>query len=434
MVPEGGNTVGRSQARERHLEGSMISTVPGIPTSTPRHTGQVIEGPSNGKRVEDGKESIEDLEQKAFSKLDDFHTLGDTLAYISQPPFVYCRSHRAQQPYQDLSIGEKLHDLLINIHGIAVEANAMNEARAARLILYRLVHALDQYPICQMLDKRKRHILLKMALMFQELGHHWDYERILVKIADMYQSSAMPPLGEPYHLLAHSFPASSASIHRTLVSLWNETVGGNQVDSNLKVPPLHAAVQLRKPMIIFALLSNCNESCSSPLASSLTPFSTTGQFIEIEQRDISNCTALFKAVANGDHDCSLALLMMGADANTRDEHGHTALEVAVTRGDPQIVNSLIGYGACVNPDITGCSSLPLHAAIESGNFHLEIIRQLLDAGAEVDLRRFVDNKHAIDLALDWGYHDLAEEMRQKLPCPSRTSFMIRDPLIGQIIS
>ena len=310
----------------------------------------------------------------------------------------------------------------------------MNEARAARLILYRLIHALDQYPICQMLDKRKRHILLKMALMFQELGHHWDYERILVKIADMYQSSAIPSPEEPYHLLAHSLPASSVSVNRVLVNLWNETVGGNQVDSNLNVPPLHAAVQLRSPKMIYALLSNCDDSCSAPLAYSLTAFSTIGQFrIEIEQRDISNCTALFKAVANGDYDCSFALLNRGADANTRDEHGHTALEVAVTRGDPEIVEMLIRHNASVNPDITGCSSLPLHAAIESGSFHLGIIHRLLDLGAEVDLRRVVDNKHAIDLAVDWGYHDLAENMRQRLPCPSRTSFMIRDPLIGQII-
>ncbi len=94
---------------------------------------------------------------------------------------------------------------------------------------------------------------------------------------------------------------------------------------------------------------------------------------------------------------------------------------------------LTDFNALMNPDITGCSSLPLHAAIESGNFQLEIIHHLLDSGAQVDLRRYADNKHAIDLADDRGYHELAKSMRQMIPNLDPTPFMIRDSSMGQIV-
>ena len=274
-----------------------------------------------------------------------------------------------------------------------------------------------------------------MALMFQELGHHWNCEYILLKIAGMYQIPTVPCQGDPFYWLANSFPTSSNSINGVLVGRWNETVGGNHDGLNLNVPPLHAAVQHRNPCIILTLLSSRNEYGSTALASSLTTFSNAGQVKpNIEERDINNCTALFKAVSNGDEACCRALLMYGADANTRDDYGHTALEVAATGGYLNIVKLLIEFNGDVNPNITRCSSLPLHAAIESGNFQLEIIHHLLHLGAAVDLRRFVDNKHAIDLAVHRGHHTLAESMRRMISSFSDTPFMIRDPSMGQIVS
>ena len=362
-------------------------------------------------------------------RLHEFYALANTLAYVSKPTFVYCHAHEAQQSHHDLSIEGKLHDLFINIYGIAVEARELNENRVARWILFALALALDQNP--QLFDKRKRHILLKMALMFQELGHHWNCEQVLLKIAGMYKIPAVPCPGDPFYWLAGSFPTSSDSINGVLVGRWNETVGGNHDGLNLNVPPLHTAVQHRKPCIILTLLSNSNEYSSTALASSLATSPNAGQVKPyIEERDINNCTALFKAVSNGDEACCRALLMCGADANTRDEYGHTALEVAVTGGHTNIVRLLIEYKADVNPNITRCSSLPLHAAIESGNFHLDIIQQLLDAGAEVNLRRFFDNKNAIDLALHRGHSTLAENMSQMVASSNNTPFMVRDPYLG----
>ncbi|KAL9076646.1 MAG: hypothetical protein Q9161_000978 [Pseudevernia consocians] len=225
------------------------------------------------------------------------------------------------------------------------------------------------------------------------------------------------------------------SIRRVLVDRWNETVGGSYVDSNLSRPPLHAAVQHEYPSIIVALLSKPNDCSSSPLAPSLDTSSNIGQVIvNIDERDVNSRTALFLAVVNGDESCSLALLWHGADANTRDDHGHTALEVAVRRGHLNIVKYLIDHNANVNPDIMPCSSLPLHAAIESDKFQLDIIDLLLNSGAEVDRRRRTDNKHAIDLAFDRGYHELAESMRRMIPGQNDISFLNWDPSMGQVVS
>ncbi len=166
--------------------------------------------------------------------------------------------------------------------------------------------------------------------MFQELGHEWDFQHVLMKIVAMYKTSTLPAPEYPVSLLAKSFPTSSLSIRRVVEDRWNETVGGNHVDANLNVPPLHAAVQHGNPSIIAVLLSNPND-CSSPhLSPSLGTSSSVAEVrVNIEERDLNSRTALFAAVANGDESCCLTLLLSGADANTRDDFGHTALEVAV---------------------------------------------------------------------------------------------------------
>ena len=299
-----------------------------------------------------------------------------------------------------------------------MEAKDSNEPHMVRWVLFALVSALDQYP--RLIDNRKRHILLKTALVFQELGHQWESHHTLLKIARVYKVSLSQTPDNPFHLLATSFSKSSVSIRRVLGDRWNETVGGNYIDPNLSVPPLHTAVQHRHPGVV-TLLLNPNDYSSSQLGPSLP---TSSDFaLNVDERDLNNRTALFAAAASGDKLCCLALLMGGADANTRDEHGHTALEMAARGGNLEIVKTLIDYRATVNPDITYCSSPPLHAAIESENSQLDIIYHLLDCGAQVDLRRIADRKHAIDLATDRGYHELAEAMRRRVPVMSSTPFL-----------
>ena len=140
--------------------------------------------------------------------------------------------------------------------------------------------------------------------------------------------------------------------------------------------------------------------------------------VNIDERNLNNRAALFAAIANGDKLRCFALPIGGGDANTRDEHGHIALEVAVRGRNLDIVKTLIQSSAAVNTDVTNCSCLPLHAAIES-----EIIYDLLAHGAEVDCRRIADQKHAINLAIDRWDSELAEAMRGRVPILNPAPFL-----------
>ena len=315
-----------------------------------------------------------------------------------------------------MPIEDRLHNLFLDIHRIAVEANDINEPYLARWIHSSLVSALDRYP--RLVDNRKRHYLLKIAVTFQGLGYQWDYEHVLRKIASTYRGSDLPSL---FPCLTESLSTSSQSISGVLRDCWNETVGGDDIDPNLNLPPLHAAVQHRQPKIIKAMFSNPNRAR-----------------VNIEERDLNGWTALFAAVANGDESCCRALLENHADVDTRDKCGRTALEVAVSRGSLNIVKCLIEYNAAVNPNNIGCSSLPLHVAIESVDFNLRIISHLLNSGADVYLGRYAgkhtDGKHAINLADDRGHHQLAENMRQMVPIPDPTPFLLQGFAMGQTIS
>ena len=315
-----------------------------------------------------------------------------------------------------MPIEDRLHNLFIDVQKIAVKAHEIDEPYLAGWISSSLVLALDRYP--RLVDNRKRHYLLKIALIFQELGYQWVYEHVLKKIASTPRGSEMPSL---FPRLTESLSNSSQSISGVLRDCWNETIGGDDTDLNLNLPPLHAAVQQRQPRIIKEIFSNPNRAR-----------------VNIEERDLNGWTALFAAVANGDGSCCRALLENDADANTRDKCGRTALEVAVSRSSLNIVECLIEYNAVVNPDNIGCSSLPLHVAIESVDFNLGIIGHLLNSGADVYLRRYAgrhtDGKHAIDLADERGHHQLAESMRQMVPIPDPTSFLLQDYPMGQTSS
>ena len=207
---------------------------------------------------------------------------------------------------------------------------------------------------------------MKIAVIFQELGYQWEYEHVLKKIAGLSRGPDLPSL---FPRLTESFSTSSQSISCVLRDFWNKTIGGDDIDPNLKLPPLHAAVQHRQPRIIRAIFSDPN-----------------GARVNIEERDLNGWTALFAAVAVGDESCCRALLENDADVNTQDKCGRTALEVAVRRGSLSIVKCLTEYNVDVNPNNIGCSSLPLHAAIQNQDY--DITDLLLNSGADVSLPRF----------------------------------------------
>jgi ankyrin repeat protein len=90
---------------------------------------------------------------------------------------------------------------------------------------------------------------------------------------------------------------------------------------------------------------------------------------------------LLVAIRNGDHVQVQKLLGTGADVNTADNDGTTALMHSVIESDVRMMNLLIGHGANVNAKNDLASTALMYAAT-----NLAKARLLLDAGADVKAR------------------------------------------------
>lgn len=120
------------------------------------------------------------------------------------------------------------------------------------------------------------------------------------------------------------------------------------------------------------------------------------------------------AVSHGDVQTVRTLLAQGADVDSRDHFGQTALMLAAHAGHREIVETLIAHRA--NLDITakfGLSALML--AIVAG--HVEIANLFAPAGADLTLRGsgapgFAD-KTAYDLAVERDMQELSEVLKPK---------------------
>ena len=86
------------------------------------------------------------------------------------------------------------------------------------------------------------------------------------------------------------------------------------------------------------------------------------------------------------------------------------LQAAIIRGNERVVQILLDHGAEINaPD--GSHWNALQAAAERG--HKRVAEMLLDrgAGASIDVRGGIKNKNAMEEALEMGYEDIAQLLR-----------------------
>lgn len=107
-------------------------------------------------------------------------------------------------------------------------------------------------------------------------------------------------------------------------------------------------------------------------------------------------------------DCSrvVTLLNMGADINSLDKHGQTALVNATYRGDLSLVRLLVDNGAELN--VTAKYNLTaLMLAVING--HIDIVRILVAAGADAQLKGSQGTFECtpLEYAIEQGRDDIA---------------------------
>lgn len=115
-----------------------------------------------------------------------------------------------------------------------------------------------------------------------------------------------------------------------------------------------------------------------------------------------------KAATDGDSKTIDRLIADGAEIDSLDRYGQTALMLAAVRGRDEVVRVLLANGAEKNVTAKyGLSALML-AAI---NRREDVARQLVDAGADLSIRGSgawgFAGKTAQDLATDAALSDLA---------------------------
>ena len=118
-----------------------------------------------------------------------------------------------------------------------------------------------------------------------------------------------------------------------------------------------------------------------------------------------------KATTAGDRQEVTSLLDAGADINSLDKHGQTALMNAARRGDTELVQLLVENGANLNHTAKYRLTALMLAVI---NGHKDIVKILANAGADTSLKgspsRFA--KTPLEYALAHGFDEIAVILKE----------------------
>ena len=104
------------------------------------------------------------------------------------------------------------------------------------------------------------------------------------------------------------------------------------------------------------------------------------------------------------------LVENGADINSKDEYGQTALMNAAHRGQVEFIRLLIEKGADLNTTAKYKLSALMLALIAG---HPDVARLLIEAGADVNLRSNMNFYGALHLAENAGYSEIVALLKQK---------------------
>lgn len=123
-----------------------------------------------------------------------------------------------------------------------------------------------------------------------------------------------------------------------------------------------------------------------------------------------------QAAESGDAARLAELLETGAEVDTLDRYGQTALMLAARNGHVDAVRVLLDAGAELDHTAKYSLSALMLAVL---NDRLEVVEQLVQAGADLGIEGtgapgFAE-KTALEIALDLGRDEIAEVLRARAP-------------------
>ncbi len=200
-------------------------------------------------------------------------------------------------------------------------------------------------------------------------------------------------------------------------------------------PALHLALSEESLPIVEQLLKfgaevNCkNRQGLTPLmraASRLNHPSAAkvllGEGADIMLEDSEGLTALHWSCKSGNVAAALLLLDSGADVNAEDNRGERPIHIAAKRGDMAVLEALLDKEVFIEAFAPPEYRTALHYAVGTGT--REIVKMLLDGGAEVDVRTRGDTT-PITIAAQRGHPECLKLLLESRP--ART-LVAREPL------
>ena len=129
----------------------------------------------------------------------------------------------------------------------------------------------------------------------------------------------------------------------------------------------------------------------------------------VNTQDDDGNTALHDVVRWGYTDIVAQLLAAGADANIPNEDRETAFWLAVWAGNTECLRMLLSNQQIKNINRKQDGTTMLHMAAAAG--HAEIVRMLIDAGADINLKNTYFKETPLSSALNNNRKEVADILR-----------------------
>ena len=145
---------------------------------------------------------------------------------------------------------------------------------------------------------------------------------------------------------------------------------------------------------------------------------------EVNSRQADGATALHWAAYHGNADLAELLLEAGADPSAANRNGSTPMWLAASQGDATMIETLIDGGADTNEELP-LGRRPLMLAARAGS--VDAVRMLLDHGADPNASENERRTTALMQAADQGHADvLAVLIERGADVAARSAPVLRD--------